>query len=81
ESNGRGREPGPTRFMVVVATNENEAKTAGVPVAVRLADLGFSGPVRVRDLWTHRDVGEISGEFAPEIAFHGAGLFRLSPAR
>ena len=81
ESNGRGREPGPTRFIVVVATNENEAKTAGVPVAVRLADLGFSGPVRVRDLWTHRDVGEVSGEFAPEIAFHGAGLFRLSPAR
>lgn len=77
--NGRGREPGPVRFMVVVATKENEAVAAGLPVAVSLADLGFAGGARIRDLWTHRDLGAVSGEFAPEIPFHGAGLYRLSP--
>jgi hypothetical protein len=51
---------------------------AGV-VTVPLAELGFLGGARVRDLWTHRDLGECKGEFAPEIPFHGAGLYRLSP--
>lgn len=78
ESNGRGREPGPTRFLVVVATPENEAAVEGLPVAVNLAELGFADGAEIRDLWTHRDIGTFSGEFAPEIPFHGAGLYRLS---
>ncbi|HYP16228.1 MAG TPA: glycoside hydrolase family 27 protein [Opitutus sp.] len=79
ESNGRSLPPGPVRFMVVVATPENEATAPGLPVAVTLADLGLTGKVAVRDLWTHRELGEVSGEFAPLIPFHGSGLYRLSP--
>lgn len=79
DGNGRGLPPGPTRFMVVVGTPENTATAAAVRVPVSLADLGLSGGVRVRDLWTKADVGEFKGEFAPEISWHGSGLYRLSP--
>lgn len=79
ESNGRGHEPGPTRFLVVVATSEDEHRPATLPVAVALSELGFPNGAQVRDLWTHRDLGAVEREFAPEIPFHGAGLYRLSP--
>ncbi|ACB74648.1 Melibiase subfamily [Opitutus terrae] len=79
ESNGRGHEPGPVRFLVVVATPENESKAAGLPVAVSLSELGLPQGTHVRDLWAHRDLGTVEREFAPEIPFHGAGLYRLSP--
>ncbi|PTY08938.1 Melibiase subfamily [Opitutaceae bacterium EW11] len=72
---------GAVRFVVNVATPETEAPKPAVPIAVALADLGFSGAVTVRDLWSHADLGSVSGEFAPEIPFHGAGLYRLSPAK
>jgi hypothetical protein len=78
ESNGRGLKPGPVRFLVVVATPENEAKTPGLPVTIDLADLGLATGARIHDLWTHRDLGEFAGTFSPEIPFHGAGLYRLS---
>ncbi len=77
--NGRGQTPGPVRFLAVVATPENTSAASGVPVPVALADLGLPVGVRVRDLWTHADLGEVKGEFAPVISFHGAGLYRLSP--
>jgi alpha-galactosidase len=77
--NGRGAEPGPVRFLVVVAPPPNENPAPGLPVAVNPAALGFTGPVRIRDLWSHADLGEHRGEFAPVIPWHGAGLYRLSP--
>jgi alpha-galactosidase len=80
QGNGRGQPPGPTQFLTVVATPENTAKADGVAVPVALADLGFSGGARIRDLWSHTDLGVVHGEFAPVIPFHGAGLYRLSPA-
>jgi alpha-galactosidase len=73
------REGGTVRFLVVVGTPENESKAMAIPVAVKLSELGFAGSVRIRDLWTHRDLGEVSGEFAPAVPFHGSGLYRLSP--
>jgi hypothetical protein len=48
-------------------------------VSVSLADLGFSGSAKVRDLWNHKDLGIFTGKFAPEINSHGAGLYRLQP--
>lgn len=69
---------GSVQFLVVVGTPENEDKSTGVAVPINLADLGLSGSIRVHDLWTHRDLGEAHGTFAPEVPFHGAGLYRLS---
>ena len=71
----------PDRYLAVFnARDPGAGASAGVPVAVPLRELGFSGPVRVRDLWAGREVGEFSGEFVPVVAWHGAGLYRLSRA-
>jgi hypothetical protein len=77
--NGRGQKPGPVRFLVVVAAPGGGGPAAGLPIAVDLAGLGFPGGARVRDLWEHRELGLVTGEFAPVIPFHGAGLYRLAP--
>ena len=79
EGNGRGAEPGPVSFLVVVANARNEAAGPGLPVEVELARLGLAGRVRIRDLWSHTDLGEQSGRFSPLIPWHGAGLYRISP--
>jgi len=80
QSNGRGQTPGPTQFLVVVGTADNTDTGPGLAVPVALKDLGFSAGVRIRDLWTHTHLGVVTDEFAPVIPYHGAGLFRLSPA-
>jgi hypothetical protein len=56
----------------------HDASTAVAIVALR--ELGLTGRVSVRDLWAGRDVGTVRDSFAAEVPFHGAGLYRLSPA-
>jgi len=47
---------------------------------VNLEELGFTGNVKIRNVWKKEDAGVFSGtDFAPEIKFHGAELYRLSP--
>ena len=48
-------------------------------IAVSLADIGFTGPVRVRDLWIHKDLGTMTGTLTQTINSHGAGLYRVQP--
>jgi alpha-galactosidase len=52
-----------------------------VSISVSLADLGISGPAKVRDLWTHKELGDVTGVFTPVINSHGAGLYRVTPAK
>jgi hypothetical protein len=68
------------KYLAVFNTRDRSptADGSGVPVGVRLAELGFKGAVRVQDLWTHRELGEFNEDFAPAVPFHGAGLYRLS---
>jgi alpha-galactosidase len=49
-----------------------------VKVAVKLSDLGFNSSCKVKDLWNKADLGKVTGEFAPAINRHGAGLYRIS---
>jgi alpha-galactosidase len=65
-----------------VATNTSPVDvmaTQPKSVSVSLADLGFSGPAKVRDLWSHKDLGTVTDKLAQTINSHGAGLYRLQP--
>ena len=42
----------------------------GLPATVRL---------RARDLWTHRDLGRLSGRYEAQVAPHGVVMVRLEP--
>ncbi len=79
----RGRRGGaPGAASPQTPTNTPAAdETATLPknVTVSLADLGFSGSVKVRDLWNHKDLGTSTGAFSQEINSHGAGLYLLRP--
>jgi len=73
----------PDKYLALFNTRDAGKETprgATVPIPVRLTDLGFNGPVKVRDLWAKKDLDRVSGEFAPEVPFHGARMFRLGPA-
>jgi hypothetical protein len=48
-------------------------------VSVSLADLGLTGPCKVRDLWAHKDLGTVDTEVSATINSHGAVLCRVSP--
>jgi hypothetical protein len=69
------------KYLAVFNTRDKPAQPAdeaGAKVPVNLAELSFAGPCRVRDLWQTKDLGEFTGEFAPETPWHGAGLYRVS---
>jgi alpha-galactosidase len=53
---------------------------AGAPFRVSLAELGLRGPCRVRDLWQRQDLPPVEREIAATVPWHGAILYRLSPA-
>ena len=42
---------------------------------------GFDGPVKVRDLWRHCDLGVHEGEIMCSVPRHGCHVFRLSPVK
>jgi len=72
---------GTLKFMVFTQDPMAGSSDAAVPVACSLSELGFSGTARVRDLWSRKDLGAFTGEFAPSIPWHGSGLYRVSAAR
>jgi alpha-galactosidase len=65
-------------FLVFTQSPYAEANNK---VAVSLAELGFQGSVKVHDLWQHKELGHFTETFAPEIASHGAGLYRVTAPR
>ena len=69
------------KFFVFTTDPAPERLEDGVPVHMKFADLGFKGACKVRDLWKRQEVGTITGEFAPMIRYHGAGLYRIGPVK
>jgi len=55
------------------------AATPPAPISVALADLGLSGTCDVRDLWTQKDLGSITGSVSAMVNSNGADLLRLHP--
>ena len=75
--------PGSADKYLAVFNTRDAAKDlppgATAPVPVKLADLGINGSAKVRDLWMKKDLDPVTGEFAPEVPFHGARFFRVHP--
>lgn len=65
-ADGRGR------YVALFNTGKAEAE-----VAIRLRDLGLSGPQPVRDLWTGRSLAPATDRIAQRIPSHGAALYRV----
>jgi hypothetical protein len=75
---------GGDKYLAVFNTRDaakDGPKDATVPIPVKLVDIGFTGSANVRDLWTEKNIGSMIGEFAPEVPFHGARLFRVKSGR
>ena len=69
----------PDKYVALFNLSDKAASQApGAPVPIDLSTIGFTGPYKVRDLWTHTDLGSRSGTFSPAIPWHGAGLYRIS---
>jgi alpha-galactosidase len=60
----------------VVLFNRSTLQTV-IPAAWRA--LGIRGPARVRDLWTHTDVGTFPTRFMATVPAHGAVMIRVTP--
>ena len=67
------------RFLVFTQSPYAVEKAAAVPL--KLAELGISGPARIRNLWRNEDLGTVADGFAPEIPAHGAALYRITPGK
>jgi hypothetical protein len=50
-------------------------------VGIDLDVVGIKGKVKVRDLWSRKNLGVFDGNFSQKIAQHGAGLYRISPLK
>jgi hypothetical protein len=78
--------PPPGAFAAAPATN---AAAALLPVSalqpasisVPLADIGLSGSCKVRDLWTHRELGTVTNMVSATVNSHGAALLRVQPEK
>ena len=72
---------GTLQFLVFTQDPHRPPPADSVRVPVALADLGLAAGATVQDLWSGRQLGSCSAEFAPYIRRHGAGLYRLSGPR
>ncbi|MBN1559069.1 NPCBM/NEW2 domain-containing protein [candidate division KSB1 bacterium] len=66
------------KFMVFTQDPAGPEPPDSAQIAVQFDQLGLAATVSIRDLWAGKDVGIFANEFAPVIAKHGAGLYRLS---
>jgi hypothetical protein len=71
----------PDKYLALFNTRDKPSvgNETSLPVPVKLSDLGLTSADNIRNLWTHQNLGSFTNEFAPNINFHGAGLYRVSP--
>jgi alpha-galactosidase len=66
------------KYLAVFNLGEKAGGDAGAAIPVDLSTLGFTGAVRVHDLWSGQDLPPASGTFSPVVPWHGAELYRVS---
>jgi alpha-galactosidase len=59
----------------------NRGPATTYPVGFRFREVGLAGPVRVRDVWSQKDLGIQRGSFSVIVPTHGVVLLRLSSRR
>ncbi len=47
-------------------------------ITVDFKEVGFDGPVQVRDLWAHKDLGTLDGSYTATVPGHGVVMLRVS---
>ena len=54
---------------------------SAIAIAVAWPEIGYTEGLRasVRDLWTHRDIGQVRGSYTAEVPAHGVVLVRITP--
>jgi alpha-galactosidase len=79
--NGAVIQPNGATVRAMVFTQSPYTPNNPVAMQVVLRELGFTGSVKVRDLWIHKDLGQFKDKFEIEVPFHQGRLFRLSPSK
>ena len=69
---------GTLNFLVFTKSPLQPPPADSVRVPVLLKELGFMAEATVQDLWTGQALGKLTGEFAPYVRRHSAGLYRIS---
>jgi alpha-galactosidase len=49
------------------------------PITLRFADLGLHRSMKVRDLWTGKDLGKLQARYTVTVPSHGVVMLRLEP--
>jgi len=75
------KEGSSVKFLVYTQDPSGEKIEESTKIPVTLKQLGLKGSYAVRDLWSHKELGVITDEFAPVINNHGAGLYRISKVK
>jgi hypothetical protein len=70
---------GPDASKYLAVFNLDDQTPAEVKVLI--GELGLKKNCSVRDLWEKKDLGVVKDSFSPKIPPHGAGLYRITPAR
>ena len=47
------------------------------PLTVNFKDIGVAGSAKVRNLWTHTDLGPFTGSYSTDVPRHGAILVSI----
>lgn len=66
------------KFLVFTQNPSGPVPPATMKIPVDLKALGFPSSCHITDLWTGKALGKFSGEFTPQINWHGAGLYKIS---
>jgi alpha-galactosidase len=74
-----GRGPSGTSPSPTITPAADSGMTQPRYISVSLADIGLAGPAKVRDLWSHKDLGAVTDKLIQTISSHGAGLYRVQP--
>ena len=67
-------QPG-TRSKYMAVFNTNDGKTESIVVS--WSEIGVTGELKVRDLWTKKDLGKFKEELSVNVEPHGCRLFRI----